>query len=97
MTRKYREYEFSYERHNPQNGVHVHTSKVIAFSKANAIKEGKNFCKGGCYGYNIFLGLVGEPGPVLTEGVDYRIENSYDDEAHSWRVTGTHAEKIYHF
>lgn len=72
MAKKYREYTYTYTRFNPQNGDSIRESKVIAFSKTNAVKMAKRKCQEVCYGVNIFNEITGV-GPVLEEGKDFRV------------------------
>ena len=70
--RRYYQYGYDYERHNPQTGVHEHSGYVIAKTDAEAMKLAKKPCAGGVYGWNKLIGLNGEKKP-LKYGEDYTL------------------------
>lgn len=95
-SKKYYKWEFFYERHNPQLGVHTHSSTVIAATEAEAIRLAKKYCDGGCYGYNYFDHL-GEK-KLLEYGKDYilKIEQEYNESTDRYYAPKVVAEKVYH-
>lgn len=70
--RRYYQYGYDYERHNPQTGVHEHSGYVIAKTDAEAMKLAKKQCAGGVYGWNKLIGLNGEK-KLLKYGEDYTL------------------------
>lgn len=70
--RRYYQYGYDYERHNPQTGIHLHYAYVIAKTDAEAEKLSKKRCEGVGYGWDKFLGLNGEK-KLLKYGEDYTL------------------------
>jgi hypothetical protein len=96
LKKKYYEYTIGYDRYNPQLGTHHHTTTVIAATDTEAVRKGKKFCNGGCYGSNYFTGLEGER-KLLTLNVDYILRADVEWKHFSDYKPVVKVEEIYHF
>lgn len=70
--KKVYEFEYSYNRYNPQLGNSVRTSTVLACNEAEAKRKAMKSCKNyRSYGWLGFIGLTGNK-KLLQNDVDYR-------------------------
>lgn len=94
LKKKFYEYTTGIERYSAKTGYYHDTITTIAKTDAEAIRDGKKFCKNSCYGCNTFTGLEGER-RLLTLNVDYTIEATAVRKGFNDYRPAVKVEKIY--
>lgn len=96
--KKYYEWEYSYNRYNPQLGTSERTSTVIASTESQARNLADKRCRAyRTYGSLSFIGLTGNK-KLLKLNEDYRIVFERNENQSNFGITAykVGVEEIYH-